>query len=166
MVKMIIREIFSEADVRRLAKVAREVWREANVAFCTPEQVEYMIEKFQSFEAITGQLVHGYRYFLIEEGDDILGYFGVQPQGERLFLSKFYILKQNRGRGLFTMGLERMKELCREENLGAIYLTVNRNNTHAYEVYLAKEFKVIAEEDNAIGEGFEMNDYIMELEVV
>lgn len=163
---MIIREIFSEADVRRLAKVAREVWREANVAFCTPEQVEYMIEKFQSFEAITGQLVHGYRYFLIEEGDEILGYFGVQPQGDRLFLSKFYILKQNRGRGLFTMGLERMKELCHEENLGAIYLTVNRNNTHAYEVYLAKEFKVIAEEDNAIGEGFEMNDYIMELEVV
>lgn len=160
---MIIREIFSEADVRRLAKVAREVWREANVAFCTPEQVEYMIEKFQSFEAITGQLMHGYRYFLIEEGDEILGYFGVQPQGERLFLSKFYILKKNRGRGLFSLGLERMKELCHEEQLQSIYLTVNRNNRHAYEVYLAKGFKVIAEEDNSIGEGFEMNDYIMEL---
>lgn len=160
---MIIREIFSEADVRRLAKVAREVWREANVAFCTPEQVEYMIEKFQSFEAITGQLMHGYRYFLIEEDDEILGYFGVQPQGERLFLSKFYILKKNRGRGLFSLGLERMKELCHEEQLQSIYLTVNRNNRHAYEVYLAKDFKVIAEEDNSIGEGFEMNDYIMEL---
>ena len=60
---MIIREIYSEADVRRLTKVAREVWREANVAFCTPEQVEYMIEKFQSFEAISGQMMHGYRYF-------------------------------------------------------------------------------------------------------
>ena len=49
---MIIREIYSEADVRRLTKVARVVWREANVAFCTPEQAEYMIEKYQSFEAI------------------------------------------------------------------------------------------------------------------
>lgn len=163
---MIIREIFSEADVRRLTKVAREVWREANVAFCTPEQVEYMIEKFQSFEAISGQLVHGYRYFLIEEGDEILGYFGVQPQGERLFLSKFYILKQNRGRGLFTMGLERMKELCHEDKLESIYLTVNRNNTHAYEVYLAKGFRVIAEECADIGLGFVMDDYIMELEVM
>ncbi len=162
---MIIREIFSEADVRRLAKVAREVWREANVTFCTPEQVEYMIEKFQSFEAITGQLMHGYRYFLIEEGDEILGYFGVQPQGERLFLSKFYILKKNRGQGLFSLGLERMKELCHEEQLESIYLTVNRNNRRAYEVYLAKGFKVIAEEDNSIGEGFEMNDYIMEKEI-
>ena len=163
---MNIREIFSEADVRRLAKVARIVWREANVSFCTPEQVEYMIERYQSFEAISGQLMHGYRYFLIEEGDVIMGYFGVQPQGERLFLSKFYILKEYRGRKLFSLGMQYMIELCKESGLESIYLTVNRNNTHAYEVYLAKNFKVIAEEDNPIGEGFEMNDYIMEYEVM
>ena len=163
---MNIREIFSEADVRRLAKVARIVWREANVAFCTPEQVEYMIERYQSFEAISGQLMHGYRYFLIEEGDVIMGYFGVQPQGERLFLSKFYILKEYRGRKLFSLGLQYMIELCKESGLESIYLTVNRNNTHAYKVYLAKNFKVIAEEDNPIGEGFEMNDYIMEYEII
>ena len=162
---MNIREVFSEADIRRLTKVAREVWREANTAFCTPEQVEYMIEKFQSFEAISGQLVHGYRYFLIEEDGEILGYFGVQPQDERLFLSKFYILKQNRGRGLFSVGLDYMCALSREGEMGAIYLTVNRNNSHAYEVYLAKGFKVIAEECADIGFGFVMDDYIMEKEV-
>lgn len=162
---MFIREIFSEADVRRLAKVAREVWREANVAFCTPEQVEYMIEKFQSFEAITGQLMQGYRYFLIEDGDEILGYFGVQNQGEKLFLSKFYILKHNRGRGLFSMGLQRMIDICKEDGLESIYLTVNRNNTHAYEVYLAKNFKVIAEECADIGFGFVMDDYILEKDI-
>ena len=162
---MIIREIYSEADVRRLAKVARKVWREANVAFCTPEQVEYMIEKYQSFEAISGQLMQGYRYFLMEEDSQTLGYFGVQPQGVRLFLSKFYILKENRGRGLFSLGLERMCEICHEENLESIYLTVNRNNTRAYEVYLHKGFKVIAEECTDIGSGFVMDDYIMEYEV-
>ena len=85
---MILREIFSEADVRRLAKAAKIVWREANVAFCTPEQVEYMIEKYQSVEAIMSQLMHGYRYFIMEEDGDILAYFGVQAQGERLFFSR------------------------------------------------------------------------------
>lgn len=163
---MILREVFSEADVRRLAKVAKIVWREANVAFCTPEQVEYMIAKYQSVEAIMSQLMHGYRYFIMEEDGDILAYFGVQPQGERLFLSKFYILAQNRGRGLFSAGLNVMSQICKEENMSAIYLTVNRNNRHAYEVYLHKGFKVIEEEDNPIGEGFEMNDYIMEYEVM
>ena len=149
-----------------MTKVAEVVWREANVAFCTPEQVEYMIEMFQSYEAVMGQLVHGYRYFLVEEDGEILAYFGVQPQGERLFLSKFYILKEHRGKGIFTMGLNFMAELCREQQLDTIYLTVNRNNTHACEVYLHKGFKIAEEAVADIGCGFVMDDYIMEYDVI
>lgn len=162
---MNIREIFGQADVTRMVKVAEIVWREANTAFCSKEQVEYMIERFQSYEAVMGQLMQGYRYFVIEENGEILAYFGVQPQDDRLFLSKYYILKQNRGRGIFSMGLDFMKALCQELGLRAIYLTVNRNNTHAYEVYLHKNFKVIEEAVADIGCGFVMDDYIMELSV-
>ncbi|MBR4995323.1 MAG: GNAT family N-acetyltransferase [Alistipes sp.] len=162
---MKVREIFSEADVRRMVKVAEIVWREANVVFCTPEQVEYMIERFQSFEAVQGQLLQGYRYFVVEEDGDIISYFGVQSQGERLFLSKFYILKEHRGRGIFSMGLDMMKGLCREGGMSAIYLTVNRNNKHAYEVYLKKNFNVVDEQVADIGCGFVMDDYIMQCEV-
>lgn len=162
---MDIREITGDADVRRLVKYAREVWSESNVSFNTPEQVEYMIEKFQSYEAISSQMMHGYRYFFVEEDGKVLAYFGIQPQGDRLFLSKFYILRGNRGRGIFSVGIEFMKSLCREEGLTAIYLTVNRNNTHAYEVYLHTGFKVLRTEVNDIGNGFVMDDYIMQLEV-
>ena len=162
---MTIREIFSDADVRRMVKVAETVWREANISFCSAEQVEYMIERFQSFEAVQGQLLQGYRYFVLEENGDIVAYFGVQPQGERLFLSKFYILKEYRGQGLFSAGLDVMKRLCREGDMQAVYLTVNRNNRHAYEVYLKKNFKVIEEAVADIGCGFVMDDYIMQLDL-
>lgn len=163
---MKIREVCGEADIRRMTKVAEVVWREANTAFCSPEQVEYMIEMFQSYEAVSGQLMHGYRYFLVEEDGEILAYFGVQPQGERLFLSKFYILKEHRGKGIFSMGLEFMAQLCRERQLDTIYLTVNRNNTHACEVYLHKGFKIAEEAVADIGCGFVMDDYIMEYDVI
>lgn len=162
---MVIREIFSEGDVLRMTKVAEVVWREANTAFCTPEQVEYMIEMFQSYEAVSGQLVHGYRYFLVEEAGEILAYFGVQPQGERLFLSKFYILKEHRDKGIFSLGLEYMCGLCRELQLDTIYLTVNRRNFHACEVYLHKGFRIAEEAVADIGCGFVMDDYIMEYDV-
>lgn len=162
---MTLREINSDADVVRLVKVARKVWREANVSFCLPEQVEYMLARYQSFEAISGQMLNGYRYFVFERDGDIVGYFGVQRQGPRLFLSKFYILQEYRGAGLFSLGLEAMRQICHEEDMGAIYLTVNRENHHACEVYRHKGFEVIAEEDNDIGCGFVMNDYIMELQV-
>ena len=162
---MVIREIFSEGDVLRMTKVAEVVWREANVAFCTPEQVEYMIEMFQSYEAVMGQLVHGYHYFIFEQDGDIWGYLGVQPQGERLFLSKFYVLKEHRGKGLFSQGLELMRGLCQELQLDTIYLTVNRNNKHACEVYLHKGFRIAEEAVADIGCGFVMDDYIMEYDV-
>ena len=162
---MEIREVFGEADVCRMTKVAEVVWREANTAFCTPEQVEYMIEMFQSYEAVSGQLVHGYRYFLVEEAGEILAYFGVQPQGERLFLSKFYILKEHRGKGIFSLGLEYMCGLCHELQLDTIYLTVNRRNFHACEVYLHKGFRIAEEAVADIGCGFVMDDYIMEYDV-
>ena len=103
--------------------------------------------------------------FIFEQDGDILAYFGVQPQGERLFLSKFYVLKPYRGQGLFSVGLDIIRQICHEEGLKAVYLTVNHDNCHAYEVYLRKGFEVIAEEDNDIGCGFVMNDYIMQLEV-
>ena len=162
---MNIREVSGGADIRRMTEVAAIVWREANIAFCTPEQVEYMIEMFQSYEAVSGQLMHGYRYFLVEEDGEILAYFGVQPQGERLFLSKFYILKEHRGKGIFSLGLDYMTDLCRELQLDTIYLTVNRNNTRACEVYLHKGFRIAETAVADIGCGFVMDDYIMEYDV-
>ena len=162
---MSIREIFSDADIQRMVKGADVVWREANTSCCSLEQVEYMIERFQSFEAVQGQLLQGYRYFVFEENGDIIAYFGVQPQGERVFLSKFYILKEHRGRGIFSQGLDVMKELCKEGNMQAIYLTVNRNNTPAYDVNLKKNFMVIEEAVADIGCGFVMDDYIMQLDL-
>ena len=70
---MTLREISSEADVSRLTNVAKEVWREANTSFCSEEQVEYMIAKYQSFEAIMGQLINGYRYFVMEQDGSLIG---------------------------------------------------------------------------------------------
>lgn len=160
---MTLREISSEADIRRLAKAAKEVWREANTSFCSEEQVEYMIAKYQSFEAISGQLMNGYRYLLLEEEGDICAYIGIQPQGPTLFLSKFYVMRPYRGRGLFSAGLEVLKQICRDGDMCSIYLTVNRNNHHAIDVYLHKGFQIIREEATDIGFGFVMDDYILEL---
>ena len=49
--------------------------------------------------------------------------------------------------------------------MSAIYLTVNRNNRHAYDVYLHIGVMVIEEAVADIGCGFVMDDYIMQLEI-
>jgi GNAT superfamily N-acetyltransferase len=82
-----------------------------------------------------------------------------------LFLSKFYILKEHRSKDIFSLGLDFMRGLCSEQQLDTIYLTVNRNNTHACEVYLHKGFKIAEKVVTDIGCGFVMDDYIMEYDI-
>ena len=57
-------------------------------------------------------------------------------------------------------------ELCKLRGLTAIWLTCNRNNTNTLAVYDHLGFKKIREEKADIGNGFYMDDYILEYEIV
>ena len=70
-------------------------------------------------------------------------YFGIREDGEgRLFLSKLYILRAFRGKGLSSAAFDFMEGECRRRALKAIWLTVNRHNETAIQVYLHRGFVV------------------------
>ncbi len=51
-----------------------------------------MVEQFQSFDAMQDQVKHQqYHYHKVYEGDELVGYIGLQNQPDRLFLSKLYL---------------------------------------------------------------------------
>ena len=54
------------------------------------------------------------------------------------------------------------KRIAKERNLKAVWLTVNRNNSHAIEVYKHKGFIITRTQVADIGNGFVMDDYIFE----
>ena len=99
---------------------------------------------------------------IITYDGDAHGYIGLQPQGNTLFLSKLYLQKQARGKGIARQALDMMREICREKGLSSIYLTVNKHNS-SKQVYEALGFKTTREEVTDIGNGFVMDDYIMEI---
>ena len=148
--------------LEELESLAREIWQEHFTPIIGVEQVEYMLLKFQSQKAFYDQLCAGYRYFFIMRGEEKIGYFGIDTDGGRMFLSKLYIKKENRGLGFAAKTFEFLEEMCEKEGLGTIWLTVNRENTGAIEVYLKKGFKHIDAQKKDIGGGFFMDDHIME----
>ncbi len=94
----------------------------------------------------------------------IIGYTGghVEPETNRYFISKIYLLKEHRGRGLAT-AIDRLYEnLARKRGLDALYLTVNKKNAMAIRAYEKLGFETIESVETDIGEGFIMDDYIME----
>ncbi len=150
-------------DIQKLVVLASSIWHEAFADILSPEQIDYMIEKFQSFEAIKTAIdKDNYEYFFISDETGITGYTGVQQKDNKLFLSKLYIAKENRGRKIASEAFLFLEELARKRNLKSIWLTVNRNNTHAIEVYKSKGFSIIRTQVTDIGNGFVMDDFVFE----
>jgi len=150
----------SAAAVRRCAALADTIWR----AFYTPiigeAQVDYMLQTFQSAEAITEQLKKGYRYALLYEGETPIGYCATVPEAEALKISKLYVLEAYRGQGAGRYMIEACARDARKRGFAKLLLTVNRHNPSVgfYEKMHFENSGTLVQE---IGGGFVMDDYVM-----
>ncbi|NQX45023.1 GNAT family N-acetyltransferase [Paenibacillus tritici] len=159
--------VHSAEETAEVAQLAAQIWREYYITLITSQQIEYMLGKYQSVPAITQQIHdQGYEYYLIHNGEgSTVGYLSARQDEGKLFLSKFYIGKEHRGRSYASQALAFLEKLCQERNLTHIWLTVNRDNESSIAVYTRKGFRTLREQVADIGNGFVMDDYIMEKEI-
>ena len=159
-------KVSTDEQLKKLAEKANIVWHEFFPCILTEGQIDYMVEKFQSYSAMKNQMENdGYEYYFITTDDKILGYTGIKKEEERLFLSKLYLLKENRGKGYASKAFDFLINYCKENDLKSIYLTVNKQNEHTIAVYKKKGFEVVDTQVADIGNGYVMDDYIMEMEI-
>ena len=175
----------TEEDLQVTARMAHDIWFEYWPGLIGRAQTEYMVKNMQSLAAITRDIREvGYRYWMLldEEGTHV-GYtsslvedFSADPDSpeaakhgaeiskrsvKRLFISKIYLYAKERGKHYASRVIEFYEQLCRDEGLTAMYLTVNRGNELAIRAYLGRGFETIEEKAADIGGGFIMDDYIM-----
>lgn len=155
-------EYTEEEQLRTLAAMADEIWHECFPDIISDMQIDYMVEKFQSYEAIKKQIEdEGYHYFVVEIDGVPAGYYGLckKPDGT-MFLSKLYLRQEMRGRGIASMMYREIKRFTRREGCELIKLTVNKRNTHAINVYKHIGMRLLDETVTDIGGGFVMDDYV------
>lgn len=160
-----IREISGDSDIRLTAQMAQEIWNEAFRGIITQEQINYMVDKYQSYHAMKDQIENqGYTYFIISKDGKDAGYCGVQVKEDNsLYLSKMYLLKEARGKRLFEQMTNHLVKLCRDKGISRIWLTVNKHNDRAIAAYIKNGYKNIRSQTTDIGNGFVMDDYVFEL---
>lgn len=155
--------IVTAQDIEQTSRMADIIWHEYFTPLIGAEQVAYMLDKFQSAQAITRQTTSEHmQYFRIMQEGEMVGYTGIREDADALFLSKLYIEKSYRGQGLARQTIDFLTNFCRERHLSKIWLTVNRHNDPAIAAYKAMDFVVVQEQNADIGQGFFMDDYIME----
>ena len=97
------------------------------------------------------------------EGGRNAGFMAYYKRENALYLSKFYLYKDMRGKGFSRTMMEYLKTKAKELGLNRIELNVNKNNDSKY-VYEKLGFTVAWLEKNDIGNGFYMDDYVYALE--
>ena len=153
----------TDAEIDLLANLADEIWHEYWTIILSSEQIDYMVEKFQSNTAIQNQIKEeGYIYNILKDKDNNIGYFGVAPKENYLFMSKLYIKKDFRKLGYGKLAFDEIKKLAIKCGKKKIQLTVNKNNINTIKAYEKWGFKCIDDVVTDIGFGFVMDDYILE----
>lgn len=156
--------VVCEADIQGLAELASEIWHEFFPCILTVAQIDYMVEKFQSVPALQQQIAEGYQYYVLEQNGEKAGYFGVcQKPDSSLFLSKLYVKKSFRGQGLSRIAFEKICQIAKQLCSHSIWLTVNKYNTHAIQVYQRFGMQKIRSEVTDIGGGFVVDDDVYSL---
>lgn len=153
----------TDEEIRTLADLASDIWHSYWPKILSPAQIDYMIAKFQSFKAIKEQLEdENYIYNIMTQDDKLIGYFGLCPEENSMFLSKIYIKEEYRGQGRGKAAFQRIIDIAKEYNKSSIRLTVNKYNTNTIKAYEKWGFSIVNDVVTDIGEDFVMDDYIME----
>lgn len=156
-------QLAKTTDIPRIAALADKIWHMTYDHLIGCDQVNYMLKKYQSEEAIEHAIAYEqYTYFIAVAEKQILGFCGLQPQKDRLFVSKIYVDSSFHGQGLARAFFEKACSFAKKCKKSTLYLTVNKENTNAIAVYQHLGFQISNSVATDIGQGYIMDDYIME----
>ena len=153
-------------NIDKLITLSSLIWHEYWKDYLSDEQIEYMIEKFQSKDAIENQIKNeNYTYYYIYLNREMVGYIGLANKDDYLFLSKFYLKKEVRHQGVGSRAFQFIKDTAKFQKYNRIVLTVNKGNVNSINAYKKWGFSIIDSVVTDIGNGFVMDDYIMEYKI-
>jgi diamine N-acetyltransferase len=152
----------STNDAQLIRELSFQVWPQTYSSILSPEQIEYMMNMMYSEAALKEQMNKGHRFIICYDDNEPVGFASYSETEPSVYkLHKIYVLTSQQGKGTGKFIIDHIIKDIIFKNASALQLNVNRHNK-AKHFYEKLGFEVIAEEDIDIGNGYLMNDYIME----
>ncbi len=154
-------------DIAIISELAEEIWPQTYSSYITEAQLRFMLNKMYNEAELLGQLENGHVFLIAsEEGKDVgfAGFSKIDPFRKTFKLHKLYVLPEMHGKGVGKVLINEVVKLAVGEGGKTLELNVNRNN-NAKDFYLKAGFNIKETVDLDIGNGFFMNDYVMELPI-
>ena len=152
--------------------IAHATWPSAYGDILTPEQIAYMLEMMYSPAAMAAQIADGQEFYVLETVNprlhekQIVGYvshqFDYLPGTTKIH--KLYALPAMQGKGYGRQMVEHVTAQARAAGQDKVRLDVNYKN-RAIGFYEKLGFRKTERHDTDIGNGYLMEDWVMEIEL-
>ena len=156
----------TQKDIPLIQDLAKRSWENAYAEILSQEQMEFMLDTMYSETEISEHLKNSnYYYFLVfDENSKVFdGFLGYENhyENQTTKLHRIYLVPKSKGKGLGKKTLEFLNEKVKESGDNRIILNVNKYNS-AKSFYESQGYKVYDEGVFDIGNGYVMDDYLME----
>jgi ribosomal protein S18 acetylase RimI-like enzyme len=148
--------------IPQIIKHAKASWKPTYKDILSEAQMDYMLDRFYSPDALVNQIVEKQHRFIIAIDNNLhAGFASYSKENNSVYhLQKIYIKPTQQGKGIGKALLDFVIDDIKSKGAQYIQLNVNRYNK-AVDFYKRLGFEIIEEVDVPIGNDYFMNDYIM-----
>jgi len=153
-----------EDDIEIIREIAAATWPSAYLDIIGQAQIDYMLDKMYNKGELLKQFMEGHIFLIAEEGENQFGFAGYSIIGHdaRIYkLHKLYVLPSAHGKGVGKILINEVFNHVKDAGGSALQLNVNKHNK-AKDFYLKGGFTIKESVKLDIGEGYFMDDYVME----
>jgi len=149
-------------DIPLIRDLTFKVWPQTYAPILSQQQIDYMLDLMYSEASLQQQMNEGSGFIIVYEKDEPVGFAAYLKKTPSVFkLDKIYVLPSQQGKGTGKFVIDYIIDEIKQKGATALQLQVNRYNK-ARNFYEKLGFTVIDEKDFDIGNGYFMNDYVME----
>jgi diamine N-acetyltransferase len=151
-------------DAVLIQQLAHTIWPHTYNQILSAAQLNYMLQKIYAVEVLQYEMEHKTADYFIayNDTDETIGFACLgNIEATTIKLHKIYLLPATQGKGLGKQLLKYCISTAQQQGYTSMVLNVNRHN-NALNFYKAVGFIIIDEVDIDIGEGYFMNDYVMQ----
>ncbi len=155
----------AETDFAAVAHLADTIWRSHYTSMITMAQIDYMLDGRYAPERLRAYLDSDLRWMMVLRDHEIpIGYcsYSLGEHADDMKLEQLYLLPEYKGQGLGGGMLRHVETQSRALGRLMLYLTVNKGNTDAIALYRKSGFVVREDVVFDIGNGYVMDDHVME----
>jgi N-acetylglutamate synthase-like GNAT family acetyltransferase len=151
------------SDIPVIQQIAEKAWRPTYSHILSEEQTIYMLDMMYGTEVLMKQINSQIAFFLAVDEDLVIGYFAMEiTELSKMKLHKIYLDPDQKSKGAGTKIIEFIKDVAFKAGVRQIELNVNKFNS-AVQFYEKIGFFRAKEMVLDIGNGYVMDDYVMQL---